>query len=311
MRFELITLGTSGAVPAPGRFCSSQLLCTENRDYLIDCGEGAQIRFQEHGGGYSRVDRILISHLHGDHFYGLPGLLTSWALGRRTEPLYLYAPPGLEKLLRAWLSFQPPWPYPVVFETVVPTGRTLIHRDEDVEIFAFPLRHGIATNGYLIRERQRPATIRPDRIDQYAIPYSAIPAIKAGGDLERADGTRIPNTELTHPAPPARSYAYCSDTRYFAELAEVVAGVDLLYHEATFLHELVDQAVQTLHTTAREAGQLARAAGVGRLILGHYSSRYATPEILQTEARRYFSNTRAANDGDRFAVAFQPRAPLS
>lgn len=310
MRFELITLGTSGAVPSSGRFCSSQLLCTENRDFLIDCGEGCQIRLQEYGGGYSRIDHILISHLHGDHFYGLPGLLTSWALGRRTEPLHIYAPAGLEQLLTAWLSFRAPWPYPVHFTVLEPDGKTLVLRDDEVEIFAFPLRHGIPTNGYLIRESPRPATILPEQIAAYRIPYEQIPAIKRGADFTTPDGVYIPNEQLTRAAPPPRSYAYCSDTRYHPELAEVVKGVDLLYHEATFLHELIDQATETQHSTAREAGQLARSAEVGQLILGHYSSRYPSPEELEAEARRFFPNTTAANDGDRFSVAFQPRISL-
>lgn len=308
MRFELITLGTSGAIPSPGRFCSSQLLCLENQDFLIDCGEGCQIRLQQYGGGYSRIDHIFISHLHGDHFYGLPGLLTSWALNGRTQPLTIYSPPGLEHLLATWLSFSPPWPYPVTFRTLFPmSGLASVWSDEEVEIFTFSLHHGIPTHGYLFRERRRPATIIPKRIAEYRIPFEMIPAIKAGGDFTTDEGLTVAHTDLTHPAPPPRGFAYCSDTRYLPALADIIHGVDLLYHEATFLHDLLDNAERTLHSTAREAALLAKAVQAKRLVLGHYSSRYPDPRPLEQEARAIFANTDAASDGDHFSIPFQGR----
>ncbi len=309
MRFDLRVLGTSGAVPAYGRFCSAQLLRTETADFLIDCGEGCQMRLQEYGGGQARIHHIFISHLHGDHFYGLPGLLTSWALNDRTEPLTLFSPAGLYRMLDALLDLdRRAFPFPIEFVTLHTTRSDLILETDHLSVHTLPLHHGLPTTGFLFRERPRPANIRPEKIAAYQIPYQAIPAIKAGGDFSLPDGRIVPHAELTRPAAPPRSYAYCSDTRYRPALVPLIQGVDLLYHETTFLHELVDQAEETLHSTALEAARIAAAAEVGRLIMGHYSSRYPRTEVFEQEARPVFPNAHAAADGSLYEVPFQGRA---
>lgn len=308
MVFELIVLGTSGAVPAYGRFCSSQVLHTENEDFLIDCGEGCQMRLQRYAAGHARFRHIFISHLHGDHFYGLPGLLTSWALAGRSEPLTLYSPPGLQELLDHFLLHAiGRFPYPIHFRELDASRSEILTPTPDIRVRTLPLHHRVPTLGYRFDEVERPRTILPAAIARYQIPYTDIAAIKGGADFELADGSRIPNAELTTAGPASRSYAYCSDTRYYPELQPLLQDVDLLYHEATFLHELLEQAEETLHATAREAALMARAAGAGQLVLGHFSSRYADTTDFEVEARTIFPRTYAARDGQRFQVAFEGR----
>lgn len=308
MLFELTILGTSAAVPAYGRFCSAQLLRLENTSILIDCGEGTQMQLQQIGEGHGKIDLILISHLHGDHYFGLPGLLTSMILNGRTATLRIISPPGLRQQLSGLIDFdrfKPP--FEIIFEEIVTTEFQLIHEGRDFSVHGFPLVHRLPTNGFLIREKPRLPNFRKEAIAEFTIPYQAIPAIKAGGDFTQNDGTIIPNEQLVNPALPPRSYAFCSDTRYFAQLAEFVKGVDLLYHEATFLHVDLDNAERTLHSTALEAGQTARDAQVGQLVIGHFSARYPNVTPLETEARSVFSRAYAARELMRFVVPFVAR----
>lgn len=297
MRFELIVLGTSAAAPAYGRHCSGQLLCLERQYFLIDCGEGTQYQLQRAGEGLGRLSHVLISHLHGDHYFGLPGLLTSLALGGRQKELTIVSPPGLRERMIALLEYDryPP-PFPIVFQEIRCTSPTEIFADTRLEVIGFPLDHRIETNGYLIREKPRPANMRKDAIEAYDIPYQRMNEIKAGGDFLTPDGRLIPHAELTTPPPPPRSYAHCSDTRYLPGLTSLLAGVDLLYHEATFLHEELERARETGHTTARQAGQLASACGVGRLLIGHFSARYPNLEPILSEARAEFAATSLARE---------------
>lgn len=309
MRFAVRVLGTSGAVPAHGRFCSAQVLHTETTDFLLDCGEGCQMQLQRFRIGHSRIHHLFITHLHGDHFYGLPGLLTSWALNGRSEALTIYSPEGLYPMLDALLQIsRRPFPFPLRIISI-PTDRSeCILQTNTLGVYTVPLHHHLPTAGFLFRERPRAVNIRKAAIAEYEIPYQAIAAIKAGADYLRPDGTVIPHSDLIIEPPSARSYAYCTDTRYLPKLAGQLKGVDLLYHEATFLHELVAQAEETLHSTAQEAAQLAAAAGVGQLILGHYSSRYPDEQGHQEEAQRVFPATTAARDGDLFDLPFKSRA---
>ncbi|MGB3548362.1 MAG: ribonuclease Z [Saprospiraceae bacterium] len=306
--FSLTILGTSAAVPAHGRFCSGQLLHTERESILIDCGEGIQLQLQKIGAGHGRIDTILISHLHGDHFFGLFGLLTSWMLNRRREPLLIISPPGLREMITPVIQldkFTPP--FPITFQEEAPTGLERVYRTRQLDVFAFPLRHRIPTNGYLVRELERPRSILPAKIEEYAIPYPAIPAVKAGGDFSLPGGGTVPNGELTTDPPPSRSYAHCSDTHYFPEIVEFIRDVNLLYHEATFLHEDLDRALETDHTTAHQAGLAARDARVGQLVIGHYSGRYTDIEALEAEARRVFPLTSGARELQRYTVPFVGR----
>ncbi len=312
MRFEVIILGSNGAVPTPERHASAHLLRSETTDVLIDCGEGTQLQLQAAGTGLGRTDTILITHLHGDHYFGLPGLITSLSLQGRTTPLRIVSPPGLRAKLSPLLELDR-WrlPFPLTFEEHTATELSLLTGSGELEIFTFPLRHRIPTNGYLIRERPREPNIRKDKIVQYGIPWTAIPDIKGGGDYQTVTGELVPHTELVAPAAPPRAYAYCSDTVYFAELADYVRGVDLLYHEATFLEDMADEAAQKGHSTAKQAARVALHAGAKQLVLGHFSARYRSVEAHEREAREVFANSWAARDLYHFTVPYAGRAEVA
>lgn len=309
MRFEVTVLGSNGAVPSPHRHASGHFLSTEGTDVLIDCSEGTQLQLQAAGLSMGRVELILITHLHGDHYFGLPGLITSLSLQGRSAPLRIISPPGLRQKLTPLLELDR-WrlPFPLTFEEYRVTDPGPLTTTGDLEVVSFPLRHRIPTNGYLIRERERAPNILKDKLITYDIPYQSIPAIKAGGDFTTRQGKVVPHRELVAPVSPPRSYAYCSDTVYFPELADYVRGVDLLYHEATFLHDMAEEARRKGHATAREAAEVARAAAVGTLILGHFSARYRRVDEHEREARQVFANAYAARDLYRFSVPFARRS---
>ena len=308
MRFEVIILGSNGAVPTPERHASGHLLRSEATDILIDCAEGTQLQLQAAGTGLGRTDTILITHLHGDHYFGLPGLITSLSLQGRTTALRIISPPGLRAKLAPLLELDR-WrlPFPLHFEEHAATDYRLLTTSGELDIYSFPLRHRIPTNGYLIRERSREPNIHKDKIKQYGIPWRDIPAIKGGGDYTLPTGQLVPHAELIAPAAPPRSYAYCSDTVYFEQLADYVRGVDLLYHEATFLEDMADEAQQKGHSTAKQAARVALHAGAGQLVLGHFSARYREVTAHEREAREVFANTTAARDLYRFIVPYAGR----
>ncbi|RMD71561.1 MAG: MBL fold metallo-hydrolase, partial [Bacteroidetes bacterium] len=238
MDFRLTILGSSGAVPAWGRFPSAQALLVKDTVYLIDCGEGAQMRMQEYGIGPGRIRQIFISHLHGDHILGLMGLLQSMSLMRRSAPMTIFSPAGLRPMIEAFQSaLSGSLLFGLEFVEVPVDRRQKVFEDHQVEVHAFPLKHHGMAVGYLFREKPRPRRMRGAAIGRYGIPYTAIPAIKEGGDWVAPDGRVVPNEELTEPPPPARSYAYCCDTAWDPAVAEAVQGVDLLYHDATFGEE--------------------------------------------------------------------------
>ncbi len=266
------------------------------------------MRLQEAGLGMARCNLILITHLHGDHYFGLPGLLTSLALNGRTAPLRIISPPGLRDRLEPLLELDRyGLPFEVTFESLAASDRIEVTQVGDVVIEAFPLQHRITTNGYLIRELRREANIVKEAIERYQIPWQSIAGIKSGEDFVTTEGKRIPHQEITVPAPPPRSYAYCSDTLYFPRLAEWVRGVNLLYHEATFLHEMAAEARERGHSTAREAAMIAREAAVGRLIIGHFSARYPATNDHEQEARAVFPNSHAVRDLYRYTIPYTGR----
>ncbi|MEM9917194.1 MAG: ribonuclease Z [Bacteroidota bacterium] len=303
MDFELTILGCNSAIPAHGRHPSAQLLRLRNQHYLIDCGEGTQMRMADHKVRKSRINQIFISHLHGDHVFGLIGLLTSYSLAGRRQPMDLFGPEGLQELIEttAKLSYCI-FTYPIQYHLVDTNKQARIFEDKLVEVFSLPLKHRIPTTGFLFREKERPLNLRPGIVDQLEIPFQEIPAIKAGSDWEAPNGQRYSNTDLTLPPTPLRSYAYCSDTMYIEDLRPLIQGVNLLYHEATFLHEKAENAKLTMHSTALQAAQMAHKAQVGQLILGHYSSRYVTPAPLVKEAKTVFQETLPAQEGRVYPI---------
>lgn len=306
MKFELTILGSNAAVPGNGRHLSAHLLNVHEKYYLIDCGEGTQMQIGKFGIRKSKISHIFISHLHGDHIFGLIGLLTSFSLDGRKEPIHIYSPKGLERLINVQLEIsQSHLTYPLHFYEVDTKVHCLIYESDKVEVFSIPLKHRIETSGYLFKEKPLPLNIRPEKIEAHQIPYKAIPSIKAGEDYITPFGKCIDNKELTLPAKPIRSFAYCSDTMYLEDLVPIIKAVDLLYHEATFANDKAEQAIVTMHSTAQQAATIANMARVKKLIIGHFSSRYKNVNVLLEEARSVFPNTLAAEEGKRYEIPLQ------
>ena len=301
MRFEVTTLGTGAALPARGRFPSAQLINIHERLHLVDCGEGTQERLRQAEVNFNRIGTVFISHMHGDHYLGLMGLLSSMHLNGRLSGLNVYGPPELREVIDVQLrASQTYLRYPLKVYALAHESGVCVYADPYVEVITLKLKHRIPTTGFLFREKQPPRRLRKERL--LDIPHFARNAVKNGDDLTLADGTVIPNHELTLDPPAPRRYAYCSDTAFAPELVEHIQGVDLLYHEATFTEELADRAKETCHSTAKQAATLAKAANVGTLLLGHFSSRYKDNRVLLAEALPIFPNTLLADEGRVFTV---------
>jgi ribonuclease Z len=261
------------------------------------------MQFFHHKVKYDRINHIFISHLHGDHVYGLIGLLTGWSLKRRTEKLHIFSPPGLQELAETTARLcRVEFSYPLEFREVDASVSAKVFENQKVEVWTIPLNHRIETAGWLFREKVKPRHIRPEKIEEYAIPFSLIHGIKAGDDLMLPDGRRIPNAELTLDPPKPRTYAFCSDTAYSEAVAEAVRGVDLLYHEATFTEEHAEEAAFSFHSTAAQAAEIAKKGDVKRLVIGHFSGRYHDAKQHLAEARAIFPETYAAEEGKSFEI---------
>ncbi|GJM36371.1 MAG: ribonuclease Z [Saprospiraceae bacterium] len=308
MNFEVTLLGINSALPAYGRHPSAQVLQIQEQYYLIDCGEGTQMRMNDFDIRRGKIRQIFISHLHGDHIYGLIGLLTSYALMGRTDSLDIFSPEGLQEIIEVQLRHGGGgFPFPIKFHKLDTEVHQLIFSDKRVEVFSIPLIHRIPTCGFLFKEKQRPRNIIPEQIEKFNIPFSLIPGIKDGKDLALPNGAIVPNAELTLPPLEPRAYAYCSDTRYTETILPYINGVDLLYHESTFLHEAEERAKETMHTTALQAGTIAQKANVGLLILGHFSSRYPDLEVLRKEAATVFDRVVIGVEGQTYKAPFKGR----
>ncbi len=319
MTFELTILGTSAAVPYKNRFLSGQILNIHGELFLIDCGEAAQFRFQHLGIKHSRLNHIFISHLHGDHCFGIFGLLTSMAMMGREMPIHIYAPEGMEAMIEA--VFKATYyksPFKIHFYVLNTEGphsnATLIFENDKLTVHSFHLNHRVPTCGFIFREKPFPRNIIPEKIKQYNLTYENIKAVKQGFDMKykepTMEGLIIPNSELTMPPLIPRSFAYCSDTTYFEPILPHVEGVDLLYHEATFLDNMKEHAFMAGHTTALEAGMMAQKARVKQLIIGHYSARYDDLEVLLLEAKTQFPNTVLGMDGQSYSVEMNRFVPI-
>lgn len=300
---HLTILGNSSGGPFHGRHYTSQVLQVGSQVFLIDCGEGTQMQLFRYRVKFDSCKHIFISHLHGDHVFGLIGLITNWCLKKRTATLHLYSPPGLQELVETTIRVcGVRMTYALEFHEVDASVSAKIFESQTVEVWTIPLHHRSPTSGWLFREKPRQRNIRPDKIQEHGIHFSQIPAIKAGGDLVLPDGSQVPNADLTFDPAPPRSYAFCSDTMPSDVVAETVHGVDLLYHEATFTTENEAEAAMSFHSTAAQAAEIARRAGVKRLILGHFSGRY-TDEIQHlAEAQAVFPEAEIAQEGHRWEL---------
>ena len=301
MSFELTILGSSAALPTSKRFPTAQLLKAGERFFLIDCGEGTQIRLRQYGINPSRIHHILISHLHGDHVFGLFGLLSTLGMMGRKVPLFLYGPDTLEEFMEAYIRFFGPLPFELEFKTPS-ENEDFIYESEKLTISTIALQHRTPAFGYLFREKKKALNVRKEKIQILGLGIADVVKLKRGEDYVSPSGELIPNSQLTLPPMHQRSYAYLSDTKFNPELAERVKGVDLLFHEATFLESDKKLAAQTQHSTAAEAAKLAKLAGVKKLLIGHFSSRYKDPLLLENEAKEVFENSRGVNDGDIYSI---------
>ncbi|MVN74802.1 ribonuclease Z [Hymenobacter sp. HMF4947] len=300
MTFELQILGSGSATPMVGRHPTAQLLAVEEGRYLIDCGEGTQLRLLEHRRRLSSLRVVFISHLHGDHFFGLFGLLSTMHLQGRQEPLTVVGPPGLDLVLttQAFHSRMQPG-YNITFVPVDTEAHAVVYEDALVRVWSLPMHHRIACAGYLFEEQPRRDKLVKEKLPAGLTP-TELAQLAQGQDLPADPATGRPalaHADVSVPAAPPRRYAFCSDTIYTPALAELVQGVDLLYHEATFLHDMRERAAQTYHSTARQAAELAHTADAHRLLIGHFSSRYKQLDAHLQEAREIFPWTELATEG--------------
>jgi len=300
---KLTILGSSSALPTSGRYPSAHVLSAHERLFLIDCGEGTQMQLRKTRIRFAKINHIFISHLHGDHVFGLYGLLSTFSLMGRINPIHLYAPENYDKILKSHLSdFDINLSYEIDFIPLSAKDPVKILDDKYLTVTSFPLRHRVPAYGFLFQEKQFERNIIKECIDKYKIPLVRIPAIKKGEDFITSEGNVIKNEDITLPPPRPLSYAYCSDTKYFKRLASFVKGVSLLYHEATFDKTKDDLAEMTGHSTTFDAAKTALDANVGTLIIGHFSARYKEIEPLVDEARTIFPETYPAIDGKSYEV---------
>lgn len=300
---ELTIIGNSAALPAHGRITTCQVLRTRGGLMMFDCGEFAQQRIGEHGVKRGDLNHIFITHMHGDHVLGLVGMITSYCLLGRKHELHLYGPPALERFVKTQLECTESYlTFELLFHVVWLDEHLLVYQDQYVTVHSIPLKHRIATCGFLVREKPQPRKMLAEKIALYNIPFTAINGIKSGNDFVMPDGTIIPNDTLTLPPNASKAFAFCTDTAYLPSIVPLLEGVDLLYHEATFLHEMEEHATIAFHSTALQAAQIALDARVGKLLIGHFSSRYLDLSPLLEEARSVFPETYLAIEGEKWLI---------
>ena len=296
--FKVQILGCGSALPTTMHNPSSQLVDVNGKLFMIDCGEGTQLQMRKLGARMGKLHSIFISHLHGDHVFGLPGLISSLGLLGRTAELTIYAHQEIEQFLNPILNFFcKNLSYNVNLILLRRKGFNLIYENKSICIYSFPLKHRIATSGFLFKEKEKQKHIKREMIDFYNIPIREINEIKSGADFTTHEGEIISNERLTTPADPQRIYAYCSDTAYDESIVHYIKGVDVLYHEATFAESELARAIKTGHSTARQAAEIAKLAEVKKLVIGHFSSRYTNLTPLLEEAQTVFPNTELAKEG--------------
>lgn len=303
MPFELTILGSNSALPTSDRYPTAQVLNLPGRLFLIDCGEGTQIQLRRNKINFSKIRHIFISHLHGDHYYGLIGLISTLNLLGLKSEIHIYAPSEIKNLLQPQLDFiKGGMMVNLVFHPLNFKKPQQIYADKRVEVISFPLKHSISTCGFLFRELPKQANIKKEMIDFYNIPVAKIKEIKNGADFVTPNGEVIPNENLTTPPPKPCSYAFCTDTAFHEPIIEVIKDVNLLYHESTFLEAMRDFAEKTLHSTTIDAANMAKMANAGKLLIGHFSARYSDIKLFEKETKTVFENTEAAREGKTYKV---------
>jgi ribonuclease Z len=303
MNFDVLILGCSSATPMHGRHPSAQIVSVSEQQYLVDCGEGTQMQLSKYGVKQNRIKAIFISHLHGDHFLGLPGLLSSMHLMGRSAPLKIFGPEGLREILDLQFKYSETLiRFEIEYITTAHDEEQLIFEDDFVKVYSFPLNHRIPCTGFKFVELPKLPSLITEEAERLGVPKAQYKLIKRGMDFVDKQGKVHSWQSMTIPAPKPRSYAYCSDTAATGGYLAAIQGVDVLYHEATFMHDMKDRAVETFHTTAFEAGQVAQQAGVQQLIIGHFSARYKETHQLLQEASHAFPHCLLAEEGRWYAI---------
>jgi len=301
--FRVHILGCGSALPTPRHMSSAQVVELREKQFMVDCGEGTQIQLRRSHINFNKIQAVFISHLHGDHCFGLIGMISTFGLQGRKAPLHVYAPAAMERLLDVQKEmFFHNYDYEVVFHAVDTRQSAIIYEDRSLTVTTIPLEHRIPACGFLFREKPTLPHIRRDMIDYLEIPISQINNIKNGAGWTTPDGRTFAHEQLTTPAAPPRAYAYCSDTHYIPHLHEMLKGVDLLYHESTYCEDNAQMADAYNHSTARQAAMVARDAHAKRLLLGHYSSRYSDERAFLDEAKAVFEQSFLTNENDTFEI---------
>ncbi len=299
--FAVTILGNNSALPAHGRHPTAQVVAIEDQLILLDCGEGTQLQMSKYKIKRSKINHLFISHLHGDHFFGLIGLITSFSLQNRQQDLHIYAPPELEKIIADQLQVSgTKLPYTLQFHALVEEGRIL--EEEKFTVDCFKVDHRITCFGFLITEKRKPRKLEMEKLAQVNIPTVFYSHLSMGEDYILPDGTRIANESVTTETSPPRKYAYCADTKFYPPIAEKIRGADLIYHEATYLNNLLEKAIERFHSTSVQAAQMALLAQAKKLLVGHFSSKYESLEEFRAEASAVFPNTEIAEEGVTFMV---------
>lgn len=304
MDFYVTVLGSSSATLANHRGLTSHVVNYGGNHVMFDCGEGTQLQMRRFNVAMQRIEHIFISHLHGDHYYGLIGLISTYHLYQRENPLHIYAHEPLKKIIDIQLeASQTELSYPLYFHTIPYNHRGILMETEDFSIHTFPMKHSIPTNGFVIREKERPRKMVKEAIKSVDIPNEAFDELKHGRDYKREDGKVLRSEDFTTEPLPSRSYAFCSDTGYTEDFLEDIRDVTLLYHEATFMKgDVPSEQLGKYHTTAEQAAKIAQMAGAKHLLLGHFSGRYESLEPLEKEAGQIFPSTRIVEDGQRYLI---------
>ncbi len=298
---NLTILGCYAATPRTFTNPTAQLLDIKNRLFLIDCGEGTQVQLRKNKVKFSKINHIFISHLHGDHFFGLIGLISTFMLLGRNTDMYIHGPKGIKEIIKLQLRLSNSWPtFKLHFNELEAKESVVVYEDEKVVVKTIPLKHRIYTNGFLFEEKTEARKLNIEVVASYQIDKCYYQNIKNGRDVTLDDGRVIPNKELSLNPPVPLRYAFCSDTAYEEAIIPLIEGVDVLYHESTFLESEESLASKTMHSTAKQAATIALKAGVKQLILGHYSTRYDKIEIFKEEALTVFPNILLAEDGRNF-----------
>jgi len=301
--FELTILGSSSAVPTSKRNLTAHVLNVHERFFLIDCGEGTQLQLRKNNIRFGKIDHIFISHLHGDHIFGLFGLISTFNLLNRKNDLHIYAYQEIEKILESHIAyFERNMSYKLVYHFFNPKKNELVFENDNLTVHTIPLKHKVPTCGFLFREKGHLRNLRKNVVETYQIPIKQIQSVKEGNDFINDDGELIPNERLTLPPYKTRSYAYCTDTAYSEKIVPIIENVDLLFHEATLAKNLQKQAKQTTHSTSIDAATIAKKANVKKLIIGHFSARYKDVSVLLQQAQEIFPNTVAAEDGEKYSI---------